>query len=249
MEDRRRRERHIVRQAIERMHAIGVVPPEIAMGQHRALGPAGGAGGVHDHRNIILADTDGIGRGRGRLRPVRLVLGGEESLERLEPIALRLDDRAELHVDDEGARRAILDHEGELRPGQAEIERHEDRPEPRRGKHDEDKHRLVEAEESDALALADAERRQPRRTVLDRRLHVGVSPGAPLEMQGLALRRAQGALAEPVGQSNVRGHAFLAWGAPSSALDFRLRFRRRRAAQAAGRLFLWPPPSAPPWRA
>ena len=206
MKDRGGRQGDVVGEAIKRMHAIDVVPPEIAMRQHRAFGAAGGAGRVHDHRNIILADTDGIGRGRWRLRPMRLVLGGEERLERLQPLPLRLDDGAELRVDDEGARRAILDHEGEFRPGQAEIERHEDRAEPRCGKHHEDKHRLVEAEESDALALADVERREPRRASLDRRLGVGVGPGASLELQGLALRRAQGALAEPVRQSNVRGH-------------------------------------------
>jgi hypothetical protein len=206
MEDRGGRQGHVVGEAIERMHAIGVVPPEIAMGQHRALGAAGGAGGVHDHCNIILADTDGFGRRRERLRPMHLVLGGEEGLDRFEPLPLRLNDRADLRVDDQGACRAILDHEGKLRAGQAEIERHENRAEPSCGKHHEKEHRLVEAKESDALALADAERREPRRASLDRRLHVGVSPRAPFEMQGLALRRAQGALAEPVGQANVRGH-------------------------------------------
>ena len=235
------RQRHIVRQAIERMHAIGVVPPEIAMGQHRALGPAGGAGGVHDHRDIILADPDGIGRGRGRLRPVRLVLGGEESLERLEPIALRLDDRAELRVDDERARRAILDHEGELRPGQAEIERHEDRAEPRRGKHDEEEHRLVEAEESDALALADAERRQPRRAVLDRLLHVGVSPGRAPRNAGPCAPACAGRAGGTSWPVQCPGSCVSSLAvAPSSALDSAYAFagdgrRRRRDALLSGR--------------
>ena len=44
-------------------------------------------------------------------------------------------DGAELRVDDQRARRAIVDHEGEFRPGQAEIERHENRAEPRGGEH------------------------------------------------------------------------------------------------------------------
>ena len=112
--------------------------------------------------------TGSVG-GAALVRPVRLVLGGEKSLERRQPLALRLDDGAELSVDDERARRAILDHEGEFRPGQAEIERHENRPEPRRGEHDEEEHRLVEAEEGDALALADPKRREPRGAILDRR--------------------------------------------------------------------------------
>ena len=45
---------------------------------------------------------------------------------------VRLDDRAMGGVDNQGARRAVLDHEGKLGPGEAEVERHEDRAEPRR---------------------------------------------------------------------------------------------------------------------
>ncbi len=37
MEDRRGDERHVVGQHVERVHAARVVPPDVAMGEHRAL--------------------------------------------------------------------------------------------------------------------------------------------------------------------------------------------------------------------
>ena len=114
-----------------------------------------------------------------------------------------------LRIDDQRARGAILDHESELGTGEAKIERHEDRAEPRRGEHGEEEHRLVEAEKGDPVAFRHSERDEPRCAILDRLLHLGVGPVAALEAQRFPLGAPQGALEEPVGKADVRGHSFL----------------------------------------
>ena len=138
-----------------------------------------------------------------------LVFGGEGRLERGKARKLGLDHRAMAFVNEENTRGAILEHEGELGPGEAEIERHEDRAAARRGEHGEQEQRLVEAEKGDAVAFGDAERREPAGAVLDCALHFAVSPVASFEMERPALRRAERALAEPVRKAKVRGHEFL----------------------------------------
>ena len=56
MEYRRGGQRDVILQCRSPMcSAVDVVPPEIAMGQHRALGAAGRAGRVHDHCDIVVA--------------------------------------------------------------------------------------------------------------------------------------------------------------------------------------------------
>ena len=160
------------------------------------FGPAGGSGGVHDQRDVVLARPD-LRRGRRRPGdPFRLVLGGERRLQRRQPRELRLDHGAMGVVDDQHARRAIVDHEGEFRPGEAEIERHEDRPEPGGGEHGEQEHRLVETEKGDPVAGLDPDRGEPAGAILDFALHCAIGPVAALEMQRPALgrpeRRARG---------------------------------------------------------
>ena len=82
MEDGRCRQCHVVRQTVDRMHAVDVVPPEISMGQHRPLRPAGGARCVHDQGDVILVGEDVFGGARRPRRPMRFVLGGEDGLQR-----------------------------------------------------------------------------------------------------------------------------------------------------------------------
>ena len=46
-------QRDVVLLEIDRVHRIGVVPPDIAMRQHRAFRAPGRAGRVHDHGDIV----------------------------------------------------------------------------------------------------------------------------------------------------------------------------------------------------
>jgi hypothetical protein len=151
-----------------------------------------------------------FGRPRRRgVAPAFRPLGGEGRLERGEAVKLRRDDGTMRFVDDEHARRAIGEHEGEFRPGQPEIERHENRPEPRGGEHRKQEHRLIVAEKGDALTPGDAKRRKPGRDVLNLVRHLAVGPQPALEQQRLALGRARGALGEPTSETDVRRHALL----------------------------------------
>src|SRR6185437_7100572 len=72
--------------------------------------------------------------------------------------------------------------------------------------HGEQEHRLVVAEEGDALAFGDAKRCEPSGDVLDLLLKLPISPVAALEIQRLALGRAQRPLGEPMAEADVRRH-------------------------------------------
>ncbi len=65
------------------------------------------------------------------------------------------------------------------------------------------------SEKGDAIALRDSERGEPVGAVLDLALHLAVGPVAAFEMERPALGRAQRALAEPVGETDVGRHPFL----------------------------------------
>jgi hypothetical protein len=114
-----------------------------------------------------------------------------------------------MRVDDQRSHGAVLDHEGKLRPGEAEIERYEDRTDPRAAEHHKEEHRLVDSKKCDPVAFLDAERSKPFGAVFDLELHVGVGPVASFEVQRSAFRRAQRALTEPIPESDVRSHPLL----------------------------------------
>ena len=67
--------------------------------------------------------------------------------------AIRVDHRPVRVVGDERVDAGVTDDEGELGPGEPEVERHEDRADPRCGEHRFEKARLVEPEEGDPVAL------------------------------------------------------------------------------------------------
>ena len=233
VKDRRRGQRDVVLQNIHGVHRVGVVPPEIAMRQHRALGTARRARGVHDHCDIVVVDRDL--RSGGRIaRPARLVLRRKQRPQIGQLIPQRSDRWRVMRIDDQRGGATVLDHEREFRPGQAKIERHEDRPQPRCREHREQEHRLVEAEKGDAVAFRHAPRAQPRRAIRDGLLHLAVGPCAPLEMQRLAFGRPRRAQGEPVRKADIRFHADLpvpnVGASPPCA-----RLARRNAGRAASR--------------
>ena len=193
MKNRRGGQRDVIELQIGAEQLIDVVPPEIAMGEHGAFWPPGGARGVHDHRHVVFVGREFLDGRRRRLRPFGLGLGGEPGFQRRQPFAHRRNRRGEMRIDDQRGSGAILDHEGQFGPGEAEVERHEDRAKPGGREQYEKEHRLVEAEKGDPFAASHAERRQTRGAKLDFRLHLGIGPRASLEMKGLARRRARGA--------------------------------------------------------
>ncbi len=209
VKDRRRGQGYVVFHDVERMHGVGVVPPEITMRQHRAFRPAGGAGGVHDHRDVVGARRDVSGRGRIAVAPKRLILGGKERRDADQLVLDRGNRRPQLRVDDQHRGSAVIDHESKFRPGQPEVQRHEDGAQAQGGKHGKQKHRLVEADKCHAVAFADPERAQPRGAVLDAALHLAVGPAFSLETQRQPFGRAQRPLQKPIGQSDIRRHVFL----------------------------------------
>ena len=116
----------------EREHRTAAVRPD------RALGPPGGAGGVHQRPRIRSGDRNGglrIAR-RGDQRFIAEVARGRRRGAAMN-VAARLHgqrvadlfDRAQQRVlDDEGARAAIGRDIGDLAPDQAEVDRHGDQP-------------------------------------------------------------------------------------------------------------------------
>jgi hypothetical protein len=97
----------------------------------------------------------------------------------------------------------ILDIRCHLRPGQTEVQRHEDRTEAGAREECEQEDRLVQADESHAIAPSYPEPVQPAGELFDTLLHVRVAPCLAFECQRSALRGTQRALLEPVGQANV----------------------------------------------
>ena len=86
-----------------------------------------------------------------------------------------------MRIDDQSGRAAIVDHEGEFGAGETEVQRHENPAEARCREHREEEHRLVQAEEGDAITFGDSQRLKPRSAGLDVALHIGEGPGSVFE--------------------------------------------------------------------
>ena len=141
----------------------------VAMAEHAALGKAGRARGVLDVDEVIefrLPRRDEIRRrGRGQLFPVARTTDDDRPGESREiPDLRRLTDLGQhAGLDHDRLRTAIGQHIGDLTRGIADIDRHHDRADPRQRQPGQRKGRNVRQHHADAVAEANAARRQPRR--------------------------------------------------------------------------------------
>ena len=119
------------------------------MRQHHPLGPAGGARGVHDDRNIVLGGGFTF-RQRGRIAdkiadrlPTRRRAIGRQIQPAAQPLANAINDWPVRAIGHEGVNPRIVDDVIKLRPGQAVVQRHENRAQLRRRKQQVEIDRLV----------------------------------------------------------------------------------------------------------
>ena len=136
---------------------------QIGVGQHRALGPARGAGGVHDQRRRIIGHI----RCPGRVaRLVHQILVGQQAVR----TGVTGDDDAAQHrreVSDAGGHRSqnrfgdhqpcltVVDQEGDLGRGQPEVDRNRDGPDHVRRQHRLDELGAVQHQDHHPVARAD----------------------------------------------------------------------------------------------
>ncbi|GAA3067127.1 hypothetical protein GCM10020254_08400 [Streptomyces goshikiensis] len=98
---------HVLRAEAEPVVGGGEQPGDVAVRDQRALGPAGGAGGVDDVREVVPAHLDG--RGRPRLRGDRGGLGGQVD----DPGGAPVPPHRDALAGQQGAHARVLGHEPE----------------------------------------------------------------------------------------------------------------------------------------
>jgi hypothetical protein len=154
-------------QHVDVRELVDSIPGQVAVGEQRALGTAGGAGGVEQQRGIVEADDGRLAQARAR-RDRALVVGPD-----LQPRAAEGRHGVRAGHEERGAR--VVEHEADLGAGQAVVERHRDRAE---APHREERLQhldAVDAQLRDAVAGTDTRRGQGTREPVDalRQLTVG----------------------------------------------------------------------------
>jgi len=143
------------------------VPEQRGLRVHRALRLPRGAGGVDDQHRI------GVGAGQLRLEPGRhrtfprepaggRAAQGDEAHQR-PVLADRSGGLVEVGLDDEHRRFGVREDVCVLGAREAEVERHQDRAEPRAREEQDEDFGMVVAEVRDAIAPIQAEAREPQR--------------------------------------------------------------------------------------
>ena len=129
VEDRQRVDQHVVRGEAPGVDQGPGVRDEVSVGQHRALGAAGGARGVEQRGQVVgrtLHRRESL-RGRvGRLGQAALALGVERDERRARLPRRRLQSLAPARVADEQRRLGVADEVFDLGRGVAGVERQED---------------------------------------------------------------------------------------------------------------------------
>ncbi len=188
---------------------VGHHKRHLAMGEHRRLGAAGGAGGEEEPAGIVVVDARLL-HFRIRLRSDCL---GDAALAECAGLAdapgecqcraRRLHRRSmigKIAMTEERFRAGGGGEIGDLVRHQAEIGRHPDRPEPEGRKHRPEHLVAILGMHEDAVALGDPARRQRRRQRVDLRLDLapGKAPLAPDEAD--AVRQPPRILRQHVGE-------------------------------------------------
>ena len=108
-----------------------------------------------------------------------------------------------LGIGDQHTRIGVTDIGSHLSPGQTEIQRHKDCTQVRGRKQREQEHRLIDSEECHPIAPSYTEPIQPTGELPNALLHLAIVTSPPFECECGALRRAQCAPEEPIGQADV----------------------------------------------
>ena len=143
--------------------AVDDVHHLVLMGQHGTLGLAGGAGGVHDERRVVVVDNDveGYALAAGydvlvRLGVVRYVTTHADERDFGDLVSYLVYHVGELLAEDEQTALAVGQLVKDVRPGQTEVERHVNRPQLADREVRFDELAAVEEELGDLVAPADA---------------------------------------------------------------------------------------------
>ena len=129
VEDRQRMDQHVVGGVGPGLAQRLGVRDEVAVGQHRALGAAGGARGVEQRREIVgraLHRREGFRSRVGRVRQAALALGVERDERGAGLVRSGLQRLAPARVADEDRRLGVADEVLDLGRGVAGVERQED---------------------------------------------------------------------------------------------------------------------------
>ncbi len=205
MKYRHRHQRDVVFGPFIPVGPLGAAGPhqvqEVRMRQHRALGLAGGAGGIKLDRDILGRDRYlrivaalRVAPARKILPAHRAALGRDESTHAWQLCLDAADLFDELRPDEQHRRLAILDDEGDLGTGQPPVDRRHHHIGLHRAQQQLEIDVAVLAEIGDALMRLDAERLQSMGDLIGMRVEVGIAGPASLEFErhgvaaGLALR-------------------------------------------------------------
>ena len=209
MEQRRHHQAHVFLGHIGAQRAVDVGPPEIAVGEHGALGPTGGARCVHDHRHVILGGFHPIGQRGGiahKLRDRLPTIGrpiGRQEAPATQAIPYAVDHRPVRAIDHQRVHAGIIDDVIQFRAREAEVQRHEDGAKPRGGKQQIEIERVVEAQITHPVTAADAAGFQRRGQPVHGIAHLAVAAGRAFEGERRPVRRLLHPPAEPAVQSDI----------------------------------------------
>ena len=199
--ERRHGQAHVVARELHGLVHEGVVRQLAAVRMQHALGPARGAAGVHEDAGVALAHM-GLGRraaaapgqggqalrGPDRQRVGRGIVGKDPVLDACASAAAfgleqglgACGHLAALVLEDQGARCAVLEDEGQLLRRQPVVDGVEDGAQARGRQHGEDKGRRVVEKGRDHVAMAYAQLGQAVGVAVDFGIELGVGPGAAL---------------------------------------------------------------------
>jgi hypothetical protein len=166
------------------------VHEQVAVGQHGALGPAGGARGVHDEGGGVLVhlDVQRLGARRGQ-RLLVVPADGEDGAHAGRLPAGLGRDLGERGVHHEGHRAAVAEHVGDLVGDQPEVHRDDDRAQPHPGEVGLPHLQAVEPEDGDAVARVHPAVGQGAGQPGHPLVELGVAAPAALEPQRDGVRR------------------------------------------------------------
>ena len=203
-------EDHVVARQFVHVGAVGGIAVDRALGQHHALGLAGGARGVADQQRRIGADLRVARRlapgAAAELRPAdpsRADGTEADQCGRGQCVAEGVDLSDILWLDEEQCRRTVFQHLAVLGAGQAPVERHEHGAEAGAGEQQGQHFRAVESEVGDAAAALYAGGGEGRREPFDqgRKCRAGNVPTGKTNRRLVGGQR--GIALDPVGYAHV----------------------------------------------
>jgi hypothetical protein len=197
MEQRRQRQRALVLREVEAEQLVHRVPRHVAVGEHRTLGPAGGAGRVHDQARVLERDRlvpllrIGLGEqllvGEGVGAALRRGFGRHPVPHARQAVPQRVGEPAELPAVDDDRRPRVGEDVLRLGRSQAGVDRHPDRTELPAGVEGLERRRVVATGPGHPVAGDHAEPGQRGGGAAHALGEAGVRGGRPLEPDGVPI--------------------------------------------------------------